>query len=223
VPVLTGIDVLSLQRYVFASNRLADAIAASWIVNWAVARDGALDAGGDGSILLAAGGNAILKFGDLEKARDFAARYTRRLYDDAPDLEVAIAHRQYQQGKLASALRLLQVDIARTKLDRAPSVPQLGLSVTMPCRITGLPAVKFDALEHNVPLSRRITRFRDITVRRDAIGQWKHLLGAHDRVDFPTDLDHLRRTKKDTSLIGIVHVDANDVGKSINAWLKKSQ
>jgi hypothetical protein len=223
MPVLTGIDVLGLQRYVFASNRLGDVIAASWLVNWTVASNGALAGAGDGSLLLAAGGNAILKFPDLKRAQSFASHYSRRLYEEAPGLEVAIAHRQYDSGGLSRALRLLQVDLARTKLEQTPSVPQLGLGVTMRCRITGLPAVEIDAMENNAPISRRIARLRDSTVRRSAVIQWNRFLDADDALEFPADLDHLGRSKGDTSLIAIVHVDVNDIGHSINEWLSRSE
>lgn len=37
--VVTGIDVLGIQRYVFASNRLRDVLAASWMVDHGVERD----------------------------------------------------------------------------------------------------------------------------------------------------------------------------------------
>jgi len=140
VPVLTAVDVLGVQRYVFASNRLRDAVAASWLVHWATAADGALH-GTDGDILLASGGNAVVRFADIDAARSFAARYTRRLYDDAPGLDVVVTHRGYEEGGLAGALERILVDVARAKLERVPSTPQLGISVTAPCRITGLPAI----------------------------------------------------------------------------------
>ncbi len=38
MPVVTGIDVLGIQRYVFASNRLRDVLAASWMVDHVVKR-----------------------------------------------------------------------------------------------------------------------------------------------------------------------------------------
>src|SRR5437868_15467943 len=111
MPVLTGIDVLGVQRYVFASNRLRDAIAASWLVHWSTAAAGALQDSG-GEALLASGGNSIVRFESPDGARDFAARYTRRLYDHAAGIEVAVAQRSYTKGRLAAALRQLQVDLA---------------------------------------------------------------------------------------------------------------
>jgi hypothetical protein len=217
MPTLTGIDVLGIQRYVFASNRLRDAVAASWLVHWATAADGALQGNG-GDVLLASGGNAILRFDDLERARDFVARYTRRLYDEAPGLEVAAVHRVFDHGGLASALGGLQIDLARCKLERAPSAPQLGLSVTTACRITGLPAVGVDPQDARLPLSRMVRRWRDPDVRRRAMERWNAFVQADARFAFPAEIDDMGRTRGDTSLVGVVHIDGNGIGERIAIW-----
>lgn len=219
MPVLTGIDVLGVQRYVFASSRLQDAVAASWLVHWATASDGALGGDAGGEVLLASGGNAILRFGDIEQARGSVARYTRRLHDEAPSLEVAVAHRSYGAGGLADAIEKLQVDLARAKLKRLPSVPQLGLSVTASCRITGLPAVGFDPQDRSIPLSRMVLRWRDEDVRSRAQDRWEAFLKGTDRFAFPAKIDNMGRTRGDTSLLGVVHIDGNGIGERIADWL----
>jgi len=199
MPVLTGIDILGIQDYVFASNRLRDVISASWLVHWATAKDGALAQAGleeGAEVVLASGGNAILSFQDQTRARDFVTRYSRLLYDKAPGLEVAVVHHCFEPGGLADAMHKLQLDLSVAKLERMPSVPQLGISVTAACQITGLPAVGFDPSERNVPLSAVVMRWRDAGVREEAnIGE--------------------------RSLVGVVHVDGNGVGEAIRKWLNK--
>jgi hypothetical protein len=220
MPVLTGIDVLGVQRYVFASNRLRDAVSASWLVHWATAGDGALDVSG-GEVLLAGGGNAILRFSDPARARTFAAQYTRRLYEEAPGLEVVVAHRSYDAGGLASGFQQLQVDLARAKLERIPSAPQLGISVIASCRITGLPAVGLDPRDQTAPLSRMVLRWQDPEVYRRAMSRWDEFVDEREPFAFPLDLDEMGRTRGDTSLIGIVHIDGNGIGERISAWLRR--
>lgn len=220
MPVLTGIDVLGIQRYVFASNRLRDAVSASWLVHRATAGDGLLDGSG-GEVLQAGGGGAILSFPDEAQAHDFAAHYTRRLYEEAPGLDVAIAHLAYAPGGLAAAIDQLQHDLKVAKLERAPSVPQLGLSVTAPCRITGQPATAFDRHDPTVPLSRTVLRWQEPEVREPAVGRWEALLDKTPGCDFPPEVDHMGRTRGDTSLVGVVHLDGNGVGKQIATWLRR--
>jgi len=220
MPVLTAIDVLGIQRYVFASSRLRDSVSASWLVHRATAGDGALDRSG-GDVLQASGGGAILSFPDEARARDFAARYTRLLYEEAPGLEVAVVHRAHALGELAAAIDQLQVDLAVAKLERAPTVPQLGLSVTAPCRITGLPATGFDPQDPTVPLSRMVLRWRDRNVHKHATGRWETFLDANAGCALPPEIDDMGRTRGETSLVGVVHVDGNGIGKQITSWLRR--
>jgi hypothetical protein len=220
MPVLTGIDVLGVQRYVFASNRLRDAVAASWLVHWATATKGALD-GSAGHVLLGSGGNAIVRFADQAQARDFVAAYTRRLHDEVPGLEVAVAHRPYDAGGLASALEQLQSDLALAKLERTPSSPQLGISVTAACRVSGLPATGFDPQDEGVPLSRMVLRWRDRDLRKRAMDRWDALLPPTGRFAFPPEIDDMGRTRGDTSLVGVVHIDGNGIGALITSWLQR--
>jgi len=221
MPVLTGIDVLGVQRYVFASNRLRDAVAASWLVHWATSVEGTLSTCA-GQVLLAGGGNAIVRFSDEAQARDFLTSYTRQLYNEAPGLEVIAVMRKYEDGSVAAALRHLQVDLARAKLERVPSVPQLGISVTEPCRITGLPATGVDPQDPSVPLSRMVLRWRNRSVRERAMARWgDELLTKDQRFAFPPEIDDMGRTPGNTSLLGVVHVDGNGIGEQITGWLQR--
>lgn len=227
--VVTGINVLGIQRHVFASNQLRDVLAASWMVDhitnrmpdsllqWGVAAD---------QVLLAAGGNAIIEFESLADARTWTAQYTRWLYDEAPGLDVVVAHRPYKHRSLAWGLKVLSVDLARAKLDRRPNSPQLGLSVTASCSMTGLPAVSLD--RHDLmPISGRIARLREGDVQTHAKDRWdpylpSRLEKSHEwRAEFPVEMDLMGRTHGDTSLVGVVHLDGNDVGKAINDWLDR--
>lgn len=223
--VVTGIDLLGIQRYVFASNRLRDVLAASWMVDHVVKRepDSLLQWGMTGDrVLLAAGGNAIVEFESLDEARTWTGRYTRWLQSEAPGLDVVVAHRPYDGRSLAWGLKALAVDLARAKLERRPSTPQLGLSVTAACSVTGLPA---NAVDRGELVSCRIARLRAQT--EPARERWQRFLPAHlDHApgwftDFPDELDRMGRTHGETSLVAVVHVDGNGVGRAIKGWLDR--
>ncbi len=220
MPVLTGIDVLGIQRYIFVSNRLRDALAASWTVERVTGKDFLKGHGvRPAAILLAAGGNAVLEFASEDEAKRWTSHYTRALYEEAPGLEVAVAHRPYEKGGLARALETLQAHLARVKLARRPTAAQLGLSVTAPCAITGLPAAGSESGE---PLSRQILALR--RKQGKARERWRRFLplapsGAE--FEFPLELDHLGRSREETSLVGVVHVDGNGIGSRIQEWLER--
>lgn len=218
MPVLTAIDVLGVQRFVFLSNRLRDVVTGSYLVHWSTSAEGALKGlVPTDKILLAGGGNAIVETGSMQDARSLAARYIRRLHDEAPGLEVAVVHKEYDDGSLARTLLDIQIELARTKTERFPSAPLLGLSVTASCRETGLPAIGFESSEPTISLSKEILKRRDKL--EEANRHWEAYLKDWDGFAFPMELDQLGRTMGDTSLIGVVHVDGNSVGSKIKKWL----
>ncbi len=215
---LTALDVLGVQRFVFLSNRLRDVVTGSYLVHWSTSKEGALKTlVPQSQILLAGGGNAIIEHPSLEKARSFAARYSRLIYDEAPGLDVALVHGEYSTGNLAQALLDLQINLARAKTERIPAASLLGLSVTASCRETGFPACGFDMAEPTTPLATIILKRRE--KREEANAHWEVYLKDWGDFAFPMELDHLGRTIGDTSMIGVVHVDGNGVGKKIKDWL----
>lgn len=227
MPVLTAIDLLGIQRYVFASNRLRDAAGASWLVNWATAFEtgSALEQLGikREDVLMAAGGNVILQFPGKPEAKAFAGRYSRLLIDKTPGLEAVIVHRDIE-GSIADTLPNLHKDVARAKLERRPSVPLLGLGVTAACRETGLPAVGFDPHDSTIPLSAQILEARKakdkgIQRLRDTL-----LSEAEQKTyTFPVELDDMGRSRGDVSFVGVVHIDGNGIGARLTEWVSKNK
>ena len=222
MPVLTALDVLGIQSYVFASNRLRDVVGASALVHWVTHRDKGLNLPNSeipspSRIIVAAGGNAILQFATLVEAKRYVAGYSRRLLEKAPGLEIAVAHYEYTTGQLAQGLLALQIKLAQAKLNRRPSAPQLGLSVMQPCAVTGLPAACHTQREGEW-VSARIARIRE----QDAKSRWDAFLPTEihgHAVRFPDELDQMGRSHGETSLIGVVHVDGNGIGQRIQRWL----
>ena len=222
MPVLTAVDVLGIQRFVFLSNRLKDVIAGSWMVHWSTDINGALNGLVEKEqVLVAGGGNLAIEFDSMEKARSFASYYTRRLHDEAPGLQVVIVHRPFEPGNLARTLKLIQIDLAKAKNEYAPSAPLLGISVTASCSESGLPANGFEEGKSNVPLSNKILKRREKI--SSAVDRWKELLPHsyedNEEYDFPLEFDQLGRTYGEKSLVGVLHVDGNGIGQKISDWL----
>ncbi len=216
--VLTGIDLLGIQKYVFTSNRLRDVISASWLVQWATSRDGALQ-NWRNQVLQAGGGSAVLEFDSIEDAKSFTGPYTRKILENAPGLELVIAHYPIQNG-LAESLRNLQVVLARKKLERRPNADALGLAATAACGVTGLPATAIDRLDATL-VSKQVEMWRRDDTRKEAKERWEKDLDITSGWQFPVEIDELGRSRGDTSLFAVIHVDANDVGEKIRSWLSR--
>lgn len=226
--VITSVDLTGIQRFVFASNRLVDVAGGSGLVRWAGGRDlleHLVANPGDATptherVIFASGGNALLRFDDPDQARDFAARYSRRLLEDARGLEAAIAHDEIDGG-IARAMIDVGERMRVVKAERLPQAPLLGLGVTASCRETGLAAT---APPPNAGARDRVPLAAGVRARRkmgsSAQAQWDDFLPTSGWA-FPTKLDDLGRTWGDRSLIGVVHIDANGVGGRVVDWLER--
>lgn len=227
MPVLTAVDTVGIQQFVFASNRLRDVAGGSSIVRQATSQDGdswLADSEYRSNVIVAAGGNIILKFPDMATARDFSLHYSRRMLDCAPGLEAVIEHIDYAPGEMAYALLRLLAQIQKSKEARVPSVPLLNLGVSEACLQTGLPATNYD--DYGRPVSRAVSLRREASDSANVF--WSDLLPRSElragrksvRLEFPVDMDHLGRARGDISLVGIVHIDGNGMGRRVVEWVK---
>jgi hypothetical protein len=223
-PVLTMLDVMGIQDFIFSTNKLKDAIGGSRIVELATSTE---DSGWlecwETNVIVPAGGNARLEFDSMESAKAFATTYSRKILDDAPGLEVAIAHQKLTS--YPETLIKLELEIQKAKLAHRPSVPLMGLGVTATCRATGLPATNLSDDDPPQPIARRVKLRRDQAQRET---RWNKFLENKKRLEaynyvFPLEFDDLGRSFGDTSMIGVVHIDANGLGLRFKTWLETQQ
>ena len=227
---LTFVDTLGIQNFVFASNRLRDVVGGSELVHQATSRQGWVEQlGYQNQVIVGAGGNLLLRFDDHGQARNFAAQFSRKMLDEAPGLEVALVYHEYLDGQLAKAIQEIQIKIENHKLERLPSVPLLGLGITTMCRETRRPAAEWDDAE-GAPIAESIAKRRSDS--NQAQTRWLKFFpcsyqnfqegkGRPVELAFPLELDDLGRSRGDTSLMGVVHIDGNGIGQKLKTWLDK--
>lgn len=226
MPVLTFVDTLGIQSYVFASNRLRDVVGGSDIVSRMTDPNGWIRQNGfQNSVVVGDGGNLLLRFESLEQSKAFATQYSRMLLDEAPELEIALVHHEYSKEQLSTAILEIQAKMEKKKFERCPSVPLLGLGVTATCRETQRPAITVD-LEGR-PIGKAVAARRKTGHHQR---RWNKFLprdarnfqcnnGETVELAFPLELDDLGRSEGDTSLMGVVHIDGNSVGQKLKEWL----
>lgn len=247
---LTLLDTVDVQGYIFGSNRLRENLGASQLV-YALTEEwlreslqqvvgGSHNLKGDATIngsriltpenalqaevVFAGGGNALLLFRDHDAALALVRRLSEKLIADAPGLELAVAHRQFdwhakQLGGSDGVYGQLQADLARAKQQRRAGGPLLGQSVTLECSSTGLPAVDYFPFgpDDVLPLSAdafakaKEETWKAATKRlRDMLREPKDIVKGYE---FSDDLDNLVSGAGDKSYVAVVHADGNGIGK----------
>ena len=164
--VMTVVDSVSIQPYIFGSNNLKHIVGASQLVyeathDWVhgclvdvgktnVDRRGEFNDqrieepthGLTSELVYAGGGNAVAIFKAIEDAQQFTRRLTEKALMDAPGLQIVVVHQPFAWGdNLAAVRRAAFQTLDRKKRDRRVSSPLLGLGVTADCQFTGLSAV----------------------------------------------------------------------------------
>ncbi|NJN18884.1 MAG: hypothetical protein HC822_22805 [Oscillochloris sp.] len=244
--ILTILDTSGIQDYIFASNRMRENIGASYLVaeateTWlkeALSRIGALidplsDQGlehipqAPAELVYAGGGNAAILFRARTDAVNFVTAYSRTLIRNAPGLPIKVIHHAFswdndafggETGAFNTAMRQLR----STPPSWSPGA-LAGLSVTVACRSTGLPAVDFDPDETGRSVSALVLAQVRESVRKKADERLKTFLrrdpddpNAPDPLDeysFSRDFDDLGRSRDDVSYIAVIHADGNGIGK----------
>jgi hypothetical protein len=253
--ILTILDAIGIQDYVFGSNKLKDNIGGSALVECALSRwpidvaracfpgfvspafgyipdpENSVLAGTSQSeiraeLFYAGGGNTVLYFDIIDRAKEFAREYSRKLLSMAPGLKIACIHAPVKNGNVAYTLQQALLDLAQKKMAYEPGIPLLGMGVTLPCAYTKKPANGFDPDKKDVPLSyevlaKRSQAIQDISNRRfvDLFGETLSVIDDPEghRADllYPKEFDDLGPTRGDTSYIGVVHMDGNGMGQKV--------
>lgn len=168
--VLTIVDTVGIQKYIFGSNRLRENIGASYLVkqatrewvyenlpepnNIADQSKGSLDPEKQvvrddlaAELVYTGGGNAVILFRSPDEARSFARDLSHKVFTEAPGLEIVIAHtKPFNWSPEANDLRDEMKKLREHHLERkkhtgqATLTPLLGLGVTAECAATGLVA-----------------------------------------------------------------------------------
>jgi len=174
-------------------------------------------------VLYAGGGNFVVLFDDENRAKAFQSALSRRVLEEAPGLQLVIAHQEmnWREDVLSKKLNEVFHLLTKQKRKRTWSAPLLGLSVTAACRSTGLPATGLalgiggepgylasDEILAKVAIARPQ---HGETSEADRRLQKTIPLAAAYR--YPADFDDMGATTGEYSHIAVVHADGNNMGQ----------
>ncbi len=253
--VVVGVDLRGIQAYVYSGRRILDAVGrAAQVAELTDASDpehGIADlVPPDCLVLRDAGGAFTAVFADKVSAREFTARYTRRLRDRAGGLTPVVAHVPYGSAHAGNpeetgdravptgvdeALSALPARLRRARRRMsALHTPAHGYGITAVCSVTGGPAESVDSSRTQDGHADVHERVAADVVRARGIGRRWHrshssswLAGALTATGslplaLPTEVDRLGREHGGVSRVAVVHIDVNGLGVILGDYRERA-
>lgn len=197
-------------------------------------------------LIYAGGGNALLLFKSIDMAKQFTQQLSLRLLKQAPGINLVAAHLEFnwENDCLYKTVKFLQKEkLEKQKNSRIDSAPLLGLGITATCQSTQLPAVNTSAGyikvdedevdEENIYFISRETekKLKVVSSKQgEPINPANQALRAKFKdtlqpthYHFPYRMDHLGRSRDDSSYYAVVHVDGNSMGQRFQDYGQDSR
>ncbi|CBN58549.1 MULTISPECIES: Cas10/Cmr2 second palm domain-containing protein [Kamptonema] len=197
------------------------------------------NSGLNAELVYAGGGNAMLLFKSIDIAKDFTRKLSMQILEHAPGLNIVVAHCEFNWDNdcLYEKVEKLHIEeLEKQKRARIPSAPLLGLGVTALCNSTQLPAVNT-----NEGYIKDIDREDICLVSRETEAKLKVVSSKHGEpanqalkkrfadvlhqtdYQFPYRMDHLGRSRGESSYYAVIHADGNGMGERFKEYGKDSR
>ncbi|HRR07703.1 MAG TPA: hypothetical protein PLO56_03345 [Rhodothermales bacterium] len=211
---IVAMDTTGIQSYIFNSNKLPEIIGASYLVKQAAVKAKKIVT--SDQLIYANGGNCVAQFETESDAQAFIKELSKWVYEKAPGVELIFGICTDDLLPLKQRVDNAFKDIDKKKNTRISSQSLLGLSVTKACYATGLPASYLDEERYINSSIKAKLNTKDQANKSLSSCLSK---GSNDGLSykFPLDLDQLGRSKGDTSLIAVVHIDGNGIGERLKS------
>ncbi|MFN3479887.1 MAG: Cas10/Cmr2 second palm domain-containing protein [Thermodesulfovibrionales bacterium] len=231
------VDIVSIQRYVFGSNRLRENLGASFLITEAYESllkqvlktlfkgnlnesdldlwitqpaYSAIDDGKPFEVAYIGGGNAMLFFKEEEMAKALLREWTKQLLLYAPGLSTAAAIGAFDTDKFDESKKRLFETLTRNKNLYAPltAIPRHG--ITAECSHSGYSMDIYSPSEGQYVSSVTNAKIKAAVKAKDKIHNlFKDEIGAD--YCFTDDIGNLGQKAGEDNHIAIVHIDGNSM------------
>ncbi len=228
------IDSVSIQKYVFGSNKLKENLGASYLVqeiyssllskavsgifpdlkfdinDWKDIQNQPFEVGYIG------GGNALLFFKEENKAKEFIKEWTKLLLLETPGIKTAVAYKEFVLEKFKDSLQELFKLLRNNKAKYIPQTVLPRHGITAECSRSGYSMEVWNHGEEKYISSVTNAKIEgSVMAKKELLNEFKDLLG--EDFTFTDDLEELGQIKEQDSHIAIVHIDGNGMGKRFQA------
>lgn len=226
-------DITGIQNFIFSTNRLKENLGGSIIVENAsedllkkainecnntleeIERKGINWAEYDAVIVYLGGGNALVVFKDKDKARKITRKLSKKVLELSGGLlSFNVAYEKTFLNNFSLDYNNIFKKLVRKKNSFVKTTPLLGIGITKAELSSGLP-VQFK--ENDEFLSLPTKRKRDNNDKN----HFNYLLEDIHNYEFPLRLEDLGQ-KTGENYISIVHIDGDNIGKTIHELLNES-
>jgi len=235
------IDTVSIQRYIFSSNRLKENLGASHLVkhiydeqmkitirdmfgkkaekefsDWKKCPEKVkiIDENAKFEVEYIGGGNALLLFRE-DKAKEFIKNWTKSLLIETPGLQTAVAiSDDFNLDNFKHGLERLFKQLTQNKNKFFPDTTLSKYGITADCSLSGLSG---DIYYQDIDMDRYISSVSYAKLKAAKSAQYeiqsKYADILKDKYGFTTQIDQLGQMKGEKSYIAVVHIDGNQMGK----------
>ena len=233
------IDTVSIQQYIFSSNKLKTNIGASYIVKSIYDKRNLIDllqtlgTGNDNwdnnpdNIQITAnnsifweigyigGGNALIFFKDKEIANKFIKEYTKQLLIKYPGLNTAFGIKEnFDINNFQQEIKALHFSLQQNKNKYFPRTTLEKFGFTLECKESNESAELWDnTMKEYISTVLKTKLAAEEQATEELNNKYKSILNG---LEFPKKLENIS-PEVEQSYIAVVHVDGNSMGKRFEA------
>lgn len=203
------IDIMSIQRYIFSSNKLKMNLGASYIIETLF--NDFKDDKSIKEIVYTGGGNALLYFDNKENASKFLKQWSKKTLIEYPGLHINCSiDDNFDTSNFKGSLDRLYKKLNNTKGKVLTNTSISSYGFNAECNETGLS--QENCFEDGQYISKEAYVKIKASKKADErlMDKYKDILQDYK---FTNELDKLGSSKGEDSHIAVVHIDGNGIGE----------